>query len=194
MMKSIPTAASRISGMTTRRSVALLMCWTLALLSLMQSQSAPTFPKIEGESLAGHDVVLPAASAGKVAVLIFGFSKASKNPTGAWARKLHEDFGNQPEFELYQLPVLEDVPWPFRKMVISGMRSNIPENQRDHFVPILRGEADLQKLVSFKEPDDAYLVLLDRSGRIARQSHGPFEESTHSQLREQIRALLDSRN
>ena len=57
-------------------------------------------------------IVLPDAAAGKVAVLIFGFTKASKVPTSAWAEKLQADLGTRSEFELYQLPVLESVPRP----------------------------------------------------------------------------------
>jgi hypothetical protein len=106
-------------------------------------------PKIQGESFAGHTVVLPDAAAGKVAVLIFGFTKASKAPTSAWANKLQAYLGTRPDVELYQLPALEDVPRLFRSMVISGIKKGVPENKRDHFVPVVQGEADLKKLVAY---------------------------------------------
>ncbi len=144
----------------------------LALVSTSMAQSLPQMPRAEGDSLAGNRVVLPGAAAGKVAVLIFGFTKASKVPTGAWATKIRADFGTRSSFEIYQLPVLEDVPRFIRGMVISGIRKGVPENQRDHFVPILQGEADLKKLVSYREPDDAYLIILDRAGNIVQQVHG----------------------
>ena len=85
-------------------------------------------PKIEGENLAGQKVLLPDAAAGKIAVLIFGFTKASKGPTSAWADKLNADFGTRPDFTLYQLPVLEDVPRLLRGMVISGIKKGVAEN------------------------------------------------------------------
>jgi hypothetical protein len=147
-------------------------------------------PGVEGESFAGRKVVLPDDAKGKVAVLVFGFTKASKGPTSAWGEKIFSEFGNQAGFALYQLPVLEDVPRFVRGMVISGMKKGIKENMRDHFVPILQGESELKKLVNYKEPDDAYLVVLDPSGRIVQQMHGPFSDVAYEQLRKEIQTVL----
>jgi len=148
-------------------------------------------PRVEGESFAGRKVVLPDDAKGKVAVLVFGFTKASKGPTGAWAEKILSEFGTQAGFELYQLPVLEDVPRFVRGMVISSIKKGIKENLRDHFVPILQGESELKKLVSYKEPDDAYVVVLDPSGQIVRQVHGPLSDAAYAQLRDKLHALLN---
>ena len=161
----------------------------LFLISLACAQTQP-MPRVEGESFAGRKIVLPDAAKGHLAVLVFGFTKASKEPTRAWAEKILAEFGNQSEFELYQLPVLEDVPRLFRGMVISGIKKGIPERLRDHFVPILQGESELKKLVGYKEPDDAYLVILDPSGQIARQMHGSFSAAAFAQLREDLHKLL----
>ena len=151
---------------------------------------AQDLPKIEGDSLAGHRVALPDAVSGKVAVLILGFSKASKTPTSAWGKRIEADFVSSSVFVLYQMPVLEDVPGFVRGMVISGMKKGVPEDQRAYFVPVLHGESGLKKLVNYKEPDDAYLVLLDRSGKIAYQMHGAVTEASYAELRQRISALL----
>lgn len=148
-------------------------------------------PRVQGESVAGRTVILPDAAKGHVAVLVFGFTKASKEPSGAWANKIFADFGSQSGFELYQLPVLEDVPRFVRGMVVSGIRKGTKENMRDHMVPILQGEAELKKLVGYKEPNDAYLVILNRSGQVVRQMHGPFSDAAYAQLRGEIQTLLN---
>jgi hypothetical protein len=150
----------------------------------------PQIPRIEEENLAGHQVVLPNAASGKVAVLVLGFTKASKEPTSAWANKVLADFGNQCGFVLYQMPVLEEVPHFIRGMVISSMKKGVPESQREHFVPVLHHEADWKKLVSYKEPDDAYLVVLDRSGTIAYQMHGTLNDQNYAKLRTELQTLL----
>jgi hypothetical protein len=152
---------------------------------------AQTMPRVEGESFAGRKVVLPDATKGHVAVLVFGFTKASKESTRAWAERILADFSQQSGFELYQLPVLEDVPRLIRGMVISGIKKGIPEKLQDHFVPILQGESELKKLVGYKEPDDAYLVILDPSGQIVQQVHRPFTEAAYAQLRDQLHRLLN---
>jgi hypothetical protein len=152
-----------------------LCCFALLFSAI--AQGTPEMPKTEGESLAGNKVVLPDAAAGKVAVLVFGFTKASKTPTSAWAAKLRADFETRPGFELYQLPVLEDVPRLIRGMVISGMKKGMAENKQDHFVPILQGEAELKKFVHYSQADDAYLVVLGRAGNVLEQTHGALEDA-----------------
>ncbi len=165
----------------------------LILLTTPMAQVVPQMPKIEGESLAGHQVVLPDAAAGRVAVLVFGFTKASKVPTSAWASKLLADFATRPDFELYQLPVLEDVPRLFRGMVISGIKKGVPENKQDHFVPILQNEAELKRFVQYREPDDAYLAVLSRTGNIVEQSHGAPIDTNYARLRAEIESVLNQK-
>ena len=156
------------------------------------AQVAQVMPTIEGESFTDHKVVLPDAARGKVAVLIFGFTKASKEPTSAWADKIHNEFGSRSGFEMYQLPVLEDVPRFIRGMVISSMKKGVRENMRDHFVPILQHESELKTFVNYHEKDDAYLVVLDASGRVINQMHGPFSDPTYSQLKSEIQKELSA--
>lgn len=157
------------------------------------AQGTTPMPKIQGENLAAHTVVLPEAVAGKIAILIFGFTKASKVPTSVWADKVQLDIGSRPDLELYQLPVLEDVPRLFRSMVISGINKGVAENKRDHFVPILQGEAELKKLVRYKEPDDAYLIILGRDGNIVQQLHGVPNDANFSQVKSVIYSLLNQK-
>lgn len=167
----------------------LFACLLLVVASAI-AQTAPEMPAVEGNSLTGSKVLLPEAAKGRVAVLIFGFTKASKTATNGWADKFSSDFGAQNGFALYQLPVLESVPGFIRGIVISSMKKGVRENMRDHFVPVLHGEADLKKLVSYKEPDDAYLVILDPSGRIIEQKHGPFSDAAYPPLRGDIQSQL----
>jgi len=56
------------------------------LLAAAVGQSPPQMPRIAGESFAGHEVELPEAARGNIAVLIFGFTKASKASTAIGQR------------------------------------------------------------------------------------------------------------
>ena len=165
----------------------------VSLLAPSMAQVVPAMPKIEGENLIGQKVLFPDAATGKVAVLIFGFTKASKVPTSAWGDKLNADFGTRPDFTLYQLPVLEDVPRLLRGMVISGIKKGVPENKREHFVPILQGEAELKKFVNYHEPDDAYLVVLGRKGETLAQTHGTPDDANYARLRARLDSALNSK-
>ena len=65
---------------------------------------AEDLPKVEGDSLAGHHVVLPAAVSGNVAVMVLGFSKASKTPTSAWGKRIETDFASTPDLVSINCP------------------------------------------------------------------------------------------
>lgn len=171
---------------------AAILALLIAPLTQAFGQNRQPLPRIEGQSFAGQQVVLPDAASGKIALLIFGFSKGSKIQTGDWAKKISADFGTRPGFALYQLPVLEDVPRLFRGMVISGIKKGVPENQRDHFIPILLGEADLKQELHFSESrsDDAYVVLLDRNGMVVTEFHGPPNGPLYPQTKQQMEELL----
>ena len=176
--------------MMTRYRVA-LACWCLlALFAVARAQAPQPMPRISGESLAGQTVTLPDAAKGKVALLIFGFTKASKENTKAWGDRVLAEFGGQSRFELYQLPVLEDVPRLFRGMVISGIKKDVKYNLRDHFVPILHGEGEMKKLVAYREPDDAYMIVLNASGEIVQQTHGQFSDAGYRPMHDEIGRLL----
>ncbi len=57
-------------------------------------------------------------------------------------------------------------------------------------MPVLHGEAELKRAVNYREPDDAYLVLLDRTGKVAQQIHGPLNDANYSRVRKEIESLL----
>lgn len=165
-----------------------------AVLTWAVAQDAGRLPTVEGESLAGQRIVLPDAAGGKISVLVFGFTKASKEPTTAWANKILKDFAARPDFVLYQLPVLEDVPRFIRGMVIGGMKKGMQEDKRAHFVPILQKESELKKFVHYNEPDDAYVVVLGRSGETLLRTHGSGPgEASYERLRSTIDAALNQK-
>ena len=157
---------------------------------LLGVSAAQQLPRLQEETLSGQQIVLPDAAAGKVAVLVFGFSRASQNSTAAWIKHLHEDYGKNTGIVIYQLPVLEDAPRLIRGMITSGMKKSVPESERANFVPVLHSEADIKKLVNYKEPDDAYLVVLDRSGKVAYQTHGAADAFAYADLRIKLQGLL----
>jgi len=171
-------------------STALHALCLLLLSCASVAQTGQMLPTIEGETFTNRKVILPEATHGKIAVLIFGFTKASKEPTGAWANRIQTELGSRAGFEMYQLPVLEEVPHFIRGMVISSMKKGVREDMRDHFMPILQNESELKRLVSYKEHDDAYLVILDTSGRIADQTHGLFSDTAYKTFSSKLQRLL----
>ena len=157
---------------------------------LLATAAAQQFPRLQEQNLNGRPVVLPDAVARKVTVLVVGFSHASSTPTGAWAKRAQDDFGKNPNFALYQLAVIEDAPRFIRGMITSGMKKGIQETQRAFVVTVVHQEAELKKLVNYSAADDAYIVVLDRSGKVAYQTHGSTVDSAYVELHAKVQSLL----
>ncbi len=163
----------------------------LALLASVPTRAlAQQFPRLQEENLAGQQVVLPDAASGNVAVLVLGFSHASSTPTEAWAKRLQSDFGHASGFQLWQLAVLEDVPRLIRGVVISGIKKGVPEDQRARFLAVLHNEDELKKLVGFKAEDDAYIIVLDRRGKVAYQAHGASVDPGYAEFKAKLQGLM----
>lgn len=105
-------------------------------------------------------------------------------------KRLEPDFGKSAGIALYQLPVLEEAPRILHGMIVSGMKKGVAENLRPNFIPVMHNEAELKKLVGYKEADDAYVVVLDRSGAVAFQTHGATPDANYAQLHTRVESLL----
>jgi hypothetical protein len=154
-----------------------------ALLFSGISWCADPFPLIECENLLGKKVVLPELARGRPAVLVIGFTHASHAQTKVWSARL------EPEFVVYSVAVLQDVPRLVRGMAVSGIKKDVPQERRDRFLLVFRGEPELKASVGFERRDDAYLALIDRDGLIRWQFHGAFNESSLRELRARIADL-----
>jgi len=141
--------------------------------SLCGQQSIPT---IEGETLAGSKIYLPAAAGGRPALLIIGFNRGSQNQTKAWSLRVRD------RFPAWSIAVLEDVPRLIRGMVTRSIKSGIPTVQHDHFVLVHNGEKQLKQAAGFSRPDDAYLLVIDGAGTIRWSFHGPPTEAAMDQI------------
>jgi ATP10 protein len=135
------------------------------------------FPRVEGENLLGQKTTLPDAAAGHPTVVVIGFTRASQNQTKSWAASVREDLST------YSVAVLEDAPRLVRGMTVRGMKSGVPEDQREHFVVIYRNEKELKQVAGFDNPDDAYVLLLDKDGAIHWRFHGAVTDAAIEELR-----------
>jgi hypothetical protein len=179
-----------MDGMWIHRAVPIGIMAFAVCLSMSLVAAAQQLPRLQEQNLAGQQVVLPDAASGKVAVLVFGFTRASQTTTGGWMKHIQGDFGKSHGFVLYQLPVIEEAPKLIRGMITSGMKKGVPENERANFIPVVHNEAELKKLVGYKEADDAYLVVLDRNGQVAYQTHGATPDPNYAELRAKVEGLL----
>ena len=146
-------------------------------------------PRILGETANGTPIELPDAAAGKVTLLILGFSKQGGQQTGAWADRVSQDLASDPHFTRYTIAVLEGVPTLLRGMVKSGIEKGTPPAKRDHMVTTVSGQAAWKKYAGVTDTKVPYLVLLDGGGHLRWRGHGLFEQQQYEALRAAVKNL-----
>lgn len=166
----------------------LIPLWLLVALGPIAAAQT-RLPAMQAPTLSGKHATLPNDAAGRVALLIIGFSHGSKPADTAWARSVEKEFGGDRNFVLYQIAAVEEIPRLFRGMAEHGMRSDVPAAQQDRFLLLQKDEQAWKRFVGYSQKDDAYLLLLDRSGEVRSQWHGPFDKSEYQKLAGEIRAL-----
>lgn len=143
-----------------------------------------TLPLLAGKTVTDKPLELPAAAQGKVAVVIFSFSRAGGRDAKNWAQHLSKD---DPQLLLYTAIFLESVPRLFRSIAVSEIRSGMPPAMLDRTLLLYQQQSSWEQILQSTDEKNACVVLLGRDGHIRWISSGPFAEPAYEHLREQLR-------
>jgi hypothetical protein len=131
-------------------------------------------PSTAGETLAGQRMVLADAVRGHKAVIVAGFSREGGNETGAWVKAIHADAA-MAGVPVYTMAMLEGAPGFIRGMIKSGMKKGVAAADQGNFVVLTQDEKAWREYFGVAEDKDAYVVLLDGSGKMVWHGHGTAE-------------------
>jgi hypothetical protein len=154
----------------------LLICWN----------AAAQIPAVSGTTLSGEKVSLPQDQRGGPAVLVLGFSQASREQAKAWGKRLAVDFREQPEVRFYEVPMLGGVPKFLRGLVVKKIAQDVSENGKHHFLPVYDHEPEWRALAGYAKADDAYVVLIDGNGKVRWKTEGPLSDAADAELRQKV--------
>jgi hypothetical protein len=165
------------------------------LLLCLAPLAAPgaAFPHLEGQDLNGQPLALPDAAKGKVAVLVTGFSHASRKATRAWQDRILADSGSDTRLAIYGIANLEPVPGFIRGFVISSIRSKTPDERRPRFLVLLKNTGPLKPANAYDDssPDAAYLIIMDASGEVKWQGHKDLDDASYAEFKGILRETAD---
>jgi len=170
----------------------------LAALAFTASAAAPIaelavgdqLPPLQGEFLSGRTAVLPKAASGRVALLMFGFAYDSRFQVEAWAKRFRQDFGTTPGVTFFEIPMIGGMARMGKWFIDSGMRRGTPKTDYENVITVYGGAGNWKQRVGFKDPTAAYLMLIDRHGRVAWRSAGNLDEQRYSALSSEVSRLL----
>ena len=149
------------------------------------------FPELRGEFLTGRKVVLPQESEGRVTLLLIGFTYQSRFAVEAWAEKFIGQFRADPRVSFFEVPMIGGLARLAKWFIDSGMRRGTSEEDYEHVITVYRDTDSWKRRLSFTEPDVAYLILLDRTGKVAWRHQGGFEDGAFRALSRKTSELVE---
>jgi hypothetical protein len=144
-------------------------------------------PMTQAQSLSGHTLTLPDAIAGHPAVIVIGFTQGSQRAMERWDKEIGAQVTARPGVPLYNIAVIQDAPKFVRGMIKGSMKVLVPAAGQDNFLTVVQGQEELKKAVDFAAGGEAYVVVLDASGKIVFHTHGDPSETAKKQVIEQIK-------
>ena len=154
--------------------------------------SGDTLPPLSGEYLSGRPAVLPQDASGRVALLLLGFTYESRFAVEDWTRAFRREFDENPKVTFYEIPMIGGLARLGKWFINSGMRRGTPKPDQGNVITVY-GASDLWKQrVAFRDPNAAYLLLIDPGGKVLWQYAGAFDVKHYQAL--SSAALIASRN
>ena len=149
-------------------------------------------PPLRGEFLSGRKALLPDSARGRVALVALGFTYESRFAVEAWIARFRRDFGTDSSLTFFEVPVIGGMARVARPFIDGGMRRGTPKALHENVITVYGGASEWKLRLGFREPDDAYLVLLDRAGRIVWRHAGPFRDEDYTLLAAEAKRQLAS--
>jgi hypothetical protein len=148
-----------------------------------------SLPALRGEYLTGRSALLPRDASGRAALLLLGFTYDSRFAVEAWTRRFRWEFERYPKVTFYEIPMIGGLARLGKWFIDSGMRRGTPKADRENVITVYGGTDLWKQRVGFRDPNAAYLLLIDQTGKIAWQYSGGFDEQRYQALASEVSKL-----
>ena len=122
------------------------------------------FPPVEGTSLAGESISIPAVWAGEPVLLLVGFEQNTQFDLDRWALGLWQNGITLRVVEVPTIPGL--VPSLISERIDDGMRSGIPEEDWASVVTVYEEAEAIALFTGNENPLPGRILLIDGAGRV----------------------------
>lgn len=147
---------------------------------------AQQVPATKAKALDGSKIEFPDPKNPKPLLLVIGFSHKSSDQTQAWDKRLAPLYLKSASVSYYEVADFQGVPQFILKMILHGMRREIPTAEHSHFVILDSNEQEWEKLVNFSAADESYLVVAGGDGKVLWQTHGVITDVKFDALQKAI--------
>jgi len=147
-------------------------------------------PALRGEYLTGRAAALPEDSSGSASLLLLGFTYQSRFSVEPWAKRFRAAYGGREGVTFYEVPMIGGAAVLGKWFINSGMRGGTPVADREHVITVYGGTGAWKQRVGYARPDAAYLILLDKSERVAWMYVGDVNDAAFESLSTAMGNLL----
>lgn len=143
-------------------------------------------PPISGVTLAQQTLTLPEAGLGKAAAIVISFSRAAGEDSRLWNEHLDRDRASIGPFERFTVIMLEQAPSFIRGMVVSKIKSSMPRAEHAKTLIVYKDENLWKQRIGVSDDTHAYVLLLDKDGKLAWTSTRRFSEIDYTEVKRRI--------
>ena len=150
--------------------------------------SALRFPEVQGRSLTGRRVTLPADFAGDLNVVLVAFKRRQQDDVDTWTPRLRELAASRHGLKVYELPTLASGYRLMRPFIDGGMRGGIPDSAvRAATITLYIDKRPYKAALHIPNEDEIHVFLVERGGRIRWRAAGPFTAEAAERLEASLR-------
>lgn len=173
-------------------AVALIASWLIGCIGAGSNTPvtplAPEqFPSLQGISLLGEQVALPAGFEGDINLVSMGFVRGHQEDINSWIDIIPDLTQAFPELRFYEVPVIYEAGPLFRWWLNNGMRIGVvDEDARRRTITVYTDRDQFSQAVGLSDLDRITTVLLDDEARIVWRQSGPITPEAKQDLMETV--------
>ena len=153
-----------------------------------QTVTGEKFPLVSGQNLEEKRVTIPGDFKGDFTLLLVGYKQDTQFDIDRWLIALDM---TETRVDVYEIPTIQGLfPRMFSTMINNGMRKGIPKELWKGVITVYEDGEKVQEFTGNEKPNNARVLLLDKTGTIVYFYDRGFSVSALKQ----VRLLLGSDN
>ena len=162
-------------------------CGSTAVTGQPFDSASPTFPQVTGDNLNGRHFEIPSQLDAPFNILLVAFYRGQQDDVNTWLDTASELVAEHANVEYYELPTINSGWGLARNWIDGGMRSGISHfGARDRTITLYTDTAKFRELAGIDSPDQIWVGVVDREGRVYWSARGRATEDSLRVLRQAV--------
>jgi hypothetical protein len=142
---------------------------------------------VQGNTLTKQAVTLPDSYRGKITLMLVGYTQKAQFDIDRWILgALQSDI----KAEIVEVPTIAGMmPQMVQGFIDNGMRSGIPKSDWASVVTVYEDAPKIIEALGNERPQSAYVVLLNKEGRIVWTSNSGYSATQVLELKKRVESL-----